>query len=120
MKRTRGKYNFMLTQNKDQLKYGRWTNKEHERFLEALKLHGTHWILVTQYVGTRHICNVRSHAQKYTRKLTIGKKKVCTSKHKDLFKKMLTERKNEKQRRVNKIKEMIKKNKIKDMTKEHI
>ena len=47
MKRTRGKFNFMLTQNKDQLNYGRWTIQEHKRFLEALKLHGTNWILVT-------------------------------------------------------------------------
>ena len=37
--------------------------------------------------------NVRSHAQKYLRKLLIGKRKVCTSEHRDYFKHILTVRK---------------------------
>jgi SHAQKYF class myb-like DNA-binding protein len=44
---------------------GRWTKEEHERFLEALKIHGKDWKKVQTYVGTRTTTQTRSHAQKY-------------------------------------------------------
>jgi len=52
---------------------GRWTNEEHERFLEgnlfaipiAIRLYGKNWIKVEAYVGSRSRSQIRSHAQKY-------------------------------------------------------
>ncbi len=32
---------------------GRWTDEEHDRFLDALKLHGKNWNLVHKHVGSR-------------------------------------------------------------------
>ena len=46
-------------------KLGRWTDQEHELFLEALKLYGKDWEEIQAHVGTRDIVNVRAHAQKF-------------------------------------------------------
>ena len=48
---------------------GRWTQKEHERFLEAYKLYGKNWRLVQRHIGSRSVTQTRSHAQKYLAKL---------------------------------------------------
>ena len=56
---------------------GRWSKQEQERFEEALQLHGRSWKEVSQHVGTRTMVQVRSHAQKYFKKLrkTMSKTK---------------------------------------------
>lgn len=48
---------------------GRWTDEEHELFLEGLRLYEKDWELVQQHVKTRGIANIRAHAQKFFAKL---------------------------------------------------
>ena len=46
-----------------------WTANEHERFVEAIRLHHRDWRAVTAHVGTKTPTQIRSHAQKYFAKL---------------------------------------------------
>lgn len=55
---------------------GRWSTEEHERFVEAIKVHGKNWKKVEECVGTRTGAQIRSHAQKFFLKL---EKEVKTS-----------------------------------------
>lgn len=48
---------------------GKWTDEEHEKFLEGLKLYGKNWNMIRTHVGTRTCPQTRSHAQKFFRKL---------------------------------------------------
>ena len=48
---------------------GRWTKKEHELFLEALKKYGKEWKKVAAIVKTRTVVQTRTHAQKYFQKV---------------------------------------------------
>lgn len=50
-------------------KIGRWTEEEHEIFLEGLQLHGKQWKTIATMIGTRTVVQVRTHAQKYFQKL---------------------------------------------------
>ncbi|GBG67727.1 hypothetical protein CBR_g855 [Chara braunii] len=42
-----------------------WTEQEHEKFLQALHLYDRDWKKIEQYVGTKTVIQIRSHAQKY-------------------------------------------------------
>lgn len=48
---------------------GRWSSDEHERFLAGFRIHGHKWKRVQQVVRTRSVTQVRTHAQKYLLKL---------------------------------------------------
>jgi len=48
---------------------GRWTKKEHQLFLAGLELYGKQWKKVAEHVETRTTIQVRTHAQKYFKKL---------------------------------------------------
>jgi SHAQKYF class myb-like DNA-binding protein len=47
---------------------GRWTQQEHELFLEGMTIHGRSWTKVAEIVKTRTTVQVRSHAQKFEMK----------------------------------------------------
>ena len=48
---------------------GRWTDEEHDRFLEALRIYGKDWDKIEKHIGTRDAAHARSHAQKFFSKL---------------------------------------------------
>jgi len=43
----------------------RWTEDEHRKLLEGLRLYGRDWKRIQMHVGTRNAAQLRSHAQKY-------------------------------------------------------
>ena len=51
--------------NEKSCKYGRWSQAEHQKFIEALALYGSNWKKVQIYINTRSPTQARSHAQKF-------------------------------------------------------
>jgi SHAQKYF class myb-like DNA-binding protein len=51
------------------VKTGRWTPEEHKKFLEGIAHYGRNWEKVAQNVVTRTTVQIRSHAQKYFKKV---------------------------------------------------
>lgn len=47
----------------------KWTEEEHQRFLDALKLYGRAWRQIEEYVGSKTAIQIRSHAQKFFAKV---------------------------------------------------
>mmetsp|Transcript_26741 Transcript_26741/g.82105 ORF Transcript_26741/g.82105 Transcript_26741/m.82105 type:complete len:300 (+) Transcript_26741:194-1093(+) len=53
---------------------GRWTRAEHEEFLRCLEIYGREWKKVSQKITTRTAAQIRSHAQKYFKKIQTADK----------------------------------------------
>lgn len=53
----------------DAEKVGRWSDEEHEVFLQGLEKYGKQWKTIAQMIGTRTVVQVRTHAQKYFQKM---------------------------------------------------
>jgi len=68
----------MQQDNQWQTRY--WSVQEHQRFLEALRIHGKKNLkAIAGYVGTRSATQVKTHAQKYFQKLARQKQEETTS-----------------------------------------
>lgn len=42
-----------------------WTDEEHQKFLDALRLYDRDWKKIEAHIGTKTVIQIRSHAQKY-------------------------------------------------------
>ena len=69
--------------DKPQQNIGKWSREEQERFEESLHMHGKNWKEVYRHVGTRSLTQVRSHAQKYFKKLNKAKQESKQAKSLD-------------------------------------
>ena len=56
-------------QRENSHEHGRWTQEEHNLFLEGLVLYGNEWKLVQRHIKSRSATQARSHAQKFFIKL---------------------------------------------------
>lgn len=64
-------FNFSKNRNNDVSKFktGRWDKDEHARFVEAIKKYGKNWKIIDTLLPTRSSVQIRSHAQKFFRRL---------------------------------------------------
>ncbi len=60
--RTTGKHSDTDTETE---RTGRWTEAEHDAFLEGLEMYGKRWNMISRHIKTRTVIQTRTHAQKY-------------------------------------------------------
>ena len=51
--------------NENQFHSGRWTEEEHQKFIDGILQYGNEWKKVQQVIRTRSSTQARSHAQKF-------------------------------------------------------
>ena len=52
---------------------GRWSNEEHDKFLNGLALYGIKWKKFRNIINTRTLTQIRAHAQKFYLKMKLCK-----------------------------------------------
>ncbi|XVE57202.1 hypothetical protein DITRI_Ditri04bG0072600 [Diplodiscus trichospermus] len=57
----------------------KWSEEEHQKFLEALRLYGRGWRQIEEHVGTKTAVQIRSHAQKFFSKVVRESNGGCES-----------------------------------------
>ena len=62
-------YSHKKNETKNNLSNGRWTRQERIKFCEAIYHYGTDWKKLNEYITTRNLEQLRSHAQKFLIKL---------------------------------------------------
>ncbi|TMW56531.1 hypothetical protein Poli38472_006541 [Pythium oligandrum] len=66
--------------------HGRWTEVEHESFLQGLKLYPQGpWRAIANYIGTRSVKQVQTHAQKYQQKVERRNRGLRKNKKNDTY-----------------------------------
>lgn len=48
---------------------GRWTQEEHEKFLDGIGIHGKEWKKIASMIDSRTVVQIRTHAQKYFQRI---------------------------------------------------
>ena len=56
--------------------YGRWSKEEHQLFVEGIKRFGKNWKAIENHLKTRSRPQIRSHAQKFFKRLKTTLKKL--------------------------------------------
>jgi len=51
---------------------GRWTQEEHQKFIDSILKYGNDWRKVEKYIGSRSSTQARSHAQKFFEKMKMA------------------------------------------------
>ena len=65
--------NTLIHPNKKNTNNGRWTNDEHDKFLNGLELYGIKWKNFKNIIKTRTLIQIRTHAQKFYLKMKLCK-----------------------------------------------
>ena len=61
MNAVRGDVERPLQETRVRERNGRWTEEEHEQFLEGLRLHGKEWKAIGRMIPSRSIVQIRTH-----------------------------------------------------------
>ena len=92
--------------NGSKIKEGKWTDEEHEKFIEGILIFGTEWKKVQEIIKTRSSEQARSHRQKFFKRF------------KDLIKENEEKHKRKKKEKIfeNVLKEMLPTKKVNNLT----
>lgn len=61
-------------------KSGRWLDEEHKLFLQGIETYGREWKMVQKMIPTRTVVQIRTHAQKYFKRLEKEKEQKMIQK----------------------------------------
>lgn len=65
-------------------RHGRWSEDEHQQFLNLMQKYGRSWTKISQFMMTRSEPQVRSHAQKHFLRISRLAKQTTPPERKDV------------------------------------